>query len=175
MNGKSFKANSKNNRIISFLFELQFDQQNEFFNSCTLVGTEIVEVSDNIRAVFDDFSINNWAIGFFYLPTHWTANSLALYEYCDFSQVLNVATPFTAKDWADWKTYDFAGMSNTIVRTAYAQFVTAVPLRDEMKFAKKQKDQMAQGALSAELFMVFFAFDIPPISEIAESAQAIAS
>ena len=83
----------------------------------------MVEVQGNIREAFDDFSINNWAIAGFYLPTHYTANSLALYEYCNFSQILNTALPFTPEDVNDLYSYDFGGMLNTFTRTIYAAAV----------------------------------------------------
>jgi len=173
--GKRFNAQDKSNKLISFLFELQFDSADEAFNSCTLVGTEMVEVRNNAKQAFDEFSINNWSIALMYLPTHEVANSMALYEYCNFSQVLNVATPFTPSDFADWQTYDLAGMGNTMVRSIYAGVVTAKPMKKERDFAKKQKDALAEGTYAAKIFMTYFAFELPPIAEVAaEQAAAIA-
>ena len=135
VNGKEFDAEDPNNKLISFLYELQFDKEGAF-DSCALVGTEMVEVKNNIERVFKDFQFEDWFIGVAYLPTHTVFNSLALSEYCNFGSLADSITPFTPVDAADWKTYDIAGMTNTISRTAFAGLVDTKKYRKELEFAR---------------------------------------
>ena len=54
VNGKEFLASDPSNKLISFLYELQFDKEGSF-DSCPMVGTEMVEVNNNMKAVWSNF------------------------------------------------------------------------------------------------------------------------
>jgi hypothetical protein len=171
VNGKEFAADDASNKLISFLYELQFDKEGAF-DSCALVGTEMVEVTNNIKDVYSDFQFQDWFIGVAYLPSHTVFNSLALTEYCNFGSLADSITPFTPTDASDWKTYDIPGMTNTITRTAFAGLVDTKKYRKELEFARQSGDSMAVGTFAAKVFKIFTAFELPPIAEIAPGSAA---
>ena len=157
--GKYFDAGSKYTETIAFFYEMQF-MGGEAFNSCTLCATELVETSEDIDETVKNFEFSEWFNVVAYYPNHYAANSMAIYEYCDFQQIFVGSMQFFPTDYSDWTTYNVAGISQTLTTWGTAAFSEAVPLQADLAFAAKSGDYMAVGQYSGAIFKMFFSFSL---------------